>query len=96
MIDNEVKCISCKFVHCGYNPNCELISTKMYNKYKKLNNYVYNNLKHYGNALIGQATYEILGEDVIIKDIKGNGFKNVKIRKVDKDSYIITGEEVKI
>ena len=90
------KCYTCEFMHCGYNKNCELIKTKKENPYRKLNNYVYKNLEAFGNTVINIDTLNDLGEEIIIKDIKDNGFINVSIEQTKNKSIIIRAEKVTI
>lgn len=42
---------------------------------KILDQYVYRNLEHFGNAMIGNKTYEKFGEEKILKDLEKHGFK---------------------
>lgn len=90
------KCYKCEYTHCGYNPTCELIKTKKDNPYRKLHNYVYKNLEEFGNTVIGIDTLKELGKDIIIKDIKDNGFINISIETTKNKSIIIRAEKVTI
>ena len=82
----HLKCKECEHLHCDYyesyyGKECESLEIKLDNPYRKLQNYVYLHLKKYGNSLIANTTYTLLGEKEIIKDLKKNGFKKVKIEK---------------
>lgn len=91
--DFEEICTKCKYAHCDWfkvdnNLECPLRKRKLENKYRKLQRYVYDNLKRYGNTIVSQITYNTLGEDGILNDLKENGIDNVKIT-ITSDNTIL-------
>ena len=45
-----------------------------------LDQYVYNNLRKYGNTIIGESAYKRFGKNKILKDLEKHGFNcNIRI-----------------
>ena len=91
--DTDRICEHCPYLHCGWyeafnREPCPISKRKLKNKYSKLNKYVYENLRKYGNTLVSNETYDTLGEKAIIEDLKANGIDNVII-KITQDNTII-------
>jgi hypothetical protein len=82
--NKEMTCVLCPHLHCDYyetyeGDECPLAKEKNTNPYRKLNNYVYLNLKQYGNSIICSKKYTAIGREEIFKDLKSNGFTNITI-----------------
>lgn len=83
---NEIDCLSCKLLHCDYyetrkNKKCVLEKDKHKNQYRKLQNYVYHNLKKFGNSIVTETLIEKIGKEGIIDDLTRNGFVDIYIDK---------------
>lgn len=80
------ECNNCSIRMCKSNTDCIYRAKKLNYDLpldKKFENYVYFNLRDYGNCYIGEREYNILGEDKIKADIIKNGFKNPTVRHLD-------------
>lgn len=86
------RCLKCEFRTCNENAKCEIKNYKYLNTYRKLDNYVYRNLKRYGNALLIKKDYRVLGEDRIKRDLELNGFKNICFTTTEYRSVIVWAE----
>jgi hypothetical protein len=98
--DPDLTCLKCNVMHCDYKTKttkngvkkCSNIKSKLKNKYRKLQNYVYFNLKKYGNTIIGDVVYERLGKEKIKQDLSQNGFEDIYISKGTFGSIIVTAK----
>ncbi|MCR1959850.1 hypothetical protein CWE04_11490 [Thomasclavelia cocleata] len=65
---------------------------------KLFDEWVYRNLRRYGNVSINPKWIKLFGTDNIIKDIEGNGFNNVEIDCYSRDclrgKYVITPRDM--
>lgn len=99
--DKDLRCLKCGLLHCDYfKPTkyikqCPNFRSKLRNKYRKLQNYVYANLEKYGNSVISNAVYEKLGRKKTIEDLEQNGFTNVYIGVGAFGSIIVTADKRK-
>lgn len=89
------RCLECKWRTCAENKKCDIKNYKYENPYKKLENYIYENLRNYGNAVLDKKDYKRLGETKIIADLELNGFKNIKIIEGHSRRKIVWAETVK-
>lgn len=87
------RCLKCKFRTCAENKKCEIKNYKYINQYRKLDNYVYLNLKDYGNALLSKKDYRILGERKIKEDLEHNGFNNIHFTYTEHKGVIVWAEK---
>jgi hypothetical protein len=87
--DPDLTCLKCNNLHCDYSMHktkkgvkqCMLTKKKLKNKYRKLQNYVYHNIKTYGNSIISEYAYENLGIEKIKQDLAQNGFVDIYISR---------------
>ena len=101
--DPDLTCLKCNVLHCDYKNKktklgtikCPVTKSKMKNKYRKLQNYVYYNLKKYGNTIINEHTYNKLGVEKIKKDLAQNGFVDIYVSRGVFGSIIVNATYVK-
>ena len=86
------RCLKCEFRTCNENAKCEIKNLKYFNSYRKLDNYVYRNLKRYGNALLIKKDYRVLGEAKIKRDLELNGFKDIRFEHTTYRAVIVWAE----
>lgn len=101
--DPDMTCLKCGVLHCDYKTErvkggvkkCSLTKRKYKNKYRKLQNYVYHNIKTYGNSLIAENVYNALGIERIKKDLAQNGFVDIYFSRGTFNSLIVEAKYVK-
>lgn len=102
-LDSDLTCVKCDVLHCDYKTEkikdgvkkCSYLKHKYKNKYRKLQNYVYYNIKTYGNSLIADNVYNTLGVDKIKKDLMQNGFVDIYFHRGTFNSLIVEAKYVK-
>ena len=101
--DPDLTCLKCGVLHCDYKTHktktgikkCSLTKKKYKNKYRKLQNYVYYNIKTYGNSLIADNVYDALGIEKIKQDLTQNGFVDIYFHRGAFNSLIVEAKYVK-
>lgn len=100
-IDKDLKCLECGLLHCDYFKKtkyvkqCPNLRSKLKNKYRKLQNFVYFNLEKFGNSVISEQVYNKLGKKAVVKDLEQNGFTNIYISMGTYGSIIVTADKRK-
>ena len=85
-IDKE--CLECKNSSCSYCTCLEAFNRKRKNIFRKMQNYVYDNLKRYGNTFISTETYNKMGEKTIKEDLAKNSLYLNEVKHIE-GGYIL-------